>query len=109
MNIRGLMFNQTCGFGPEQYDVINGRGRLVGYVRLRWGHLTCDYPNVGGEEIYKATIGDGIWTGCFTSEEERMYHLDIIADKIRKRMKQERIKRQISKGEICQRKLLILK
>lgn len=66
MNIKGLMFDQTCPACPEQYDVINGRGQLVGYVRLRYGCLICDYFNVRGEEIYRAYIGDS-WTGCFTS------------------------------------------
>jgi len=87
MNINGLMFEKTCDCCPEQYDIINGRGQQVGYVRLRWGHLTCDYPDVGGEEIYSATIGDGAWTGCFTSEEERMHHLNAIAYEINRQQK----------------------
>jgi len=87
MNINGLMCEKTCDCCPEQYDIINGRGQQVGYVRLRWGHLTCDYPDVGGEEIYSATIGDGAWTGCFTSEEERMHHLNAIAYEINRQQK----------------------
>lgn len=92
MNINGLMFNKIFSGHPEQYDVINGRGKLVGYVRLRYGNLTCDYPSVSGEEIYSAKVGDE-WTESFPSDEERMYHLDIIAKEIRKRMKNERIKK----------------
>lgn len=85
MNINGLTFNQTCYACPEQYDVFDSNGNQVGYVRLRYGSLTCTYPDVGDEEIYYENIGDG-WTGCFTSEEERTYHLNVIAYKIHERM-----------------------
>ena len=81
MNIKGLYFYLTCSACPEQYDVENSYGNLVGYVRLRWGTLTCEYPNVGGEMIYTASIGDGL-TGCFESDEQRMKYLNNIADKI---------------------------
>lgn len=81
MNIKGLYFYLTCSACPEQYDVENSYGNLVGYVRLRWGTLSCEYPNVGGEVIYTANIGDGL-TGCFESDEQRMKHLNNIADKI---------------------------
>ena len=81
MEIKGLNFNCTCGACPEQYDVFDDNGYIVGYVRLRWGVLTCEYPNVGGKCIYHASIGDG-WTGCFENEEQRMEHLSNIADKI---------------------------
>lgn len=88
MNIKGLMFNQTCGACPEQYDVINGRGQQVGYVRLRYGWLRCYYPDCRSDKvIYETSIGDDGWTGCFTSEEERMYHLNAIADEINKYQK----------------------
>lgn len=82
MKIKGLDFKCTCSICPEQYDVFDDNGNIVGYVRLRWGYLTCEYPDVGGEYIYDASIsGDG-WTGCFDSEEQRMMYLSDIADKI---------------------------
>lgn len=81
MKIKGLDFDLTCGACPEQYDVYDGDGKQVGYVRLRWGVLRCEYPDVFGEEIYTASIGDG-WTGTFESVEQRMEHLNNIADKI---------------------------
>lgn len=81
MKIKGLNFRCTCGVCPEQYDVFDDNGKIVGYVRLRWGGLRCDYPDYGGETIYYTEIGDG-WTGCFESEEQRMEHLNNIADKI---------------------------
>lgn len=78
MKIKGLEFVQTCIACPEQYDVFDGYGNLVGYVRLRHGFLYCDFPDVGGETIYEATTG----YGCFDNDEDRMYHLNLIADRI---------------------------
>lgn len=81
MNIKGLSFIKTCSACPEQYDV-EYDGKQVGYIRLRYGGLTVEYPDVGGEIIYEASIGDGWWTGEFDSEEQRQYHLNNIADTI---------------------------
>lgn len=85
MNIKNLEFYLTCSACPEQYDVEDKDGNMVGYVRLRWGELTCEYPDVGGEYIYHASIGDG-WTGGFEDDEQRMFHLNAIADKILEKM-----------------------
>lgn len=49
------------------------------------GGLTCEYPDVGGEYIYTAAIGDG-YTGEFESQEQREHHLNAIADEIIKKM-----------------------
>lgn len=85
MNIKGLEFENCGTFCPEQYDVWDENGNMVGYVRLRWGGLTCEYPDVGGEYIYHASIGDG-WTGGFEDDEQRMFHLNAIANKILERI-----------------------
>lgn len=85
MDIKGLNFKCTCSACPEQYDVFNSDENIVGYVRLRWGALTCEYPDVGGEVIYEASVGGG-WTGCFTNENQRMIHLNNIADNILERI-----------------------
>ncbi len=81
MRIKGLNFSCTCSACPEQYDVFDDNGKQVGYVRLRYGGLTCEYPDVGGEYIYHASIGDG-WTGCFENTAQQIEHLNNIADKI---------------------------
>ena len=85
MNIKGLNFKCTCSACPEQYDVFDNSGNIVGYIRLRWGALTCEYPYVFGEEIYYASVGDG-WSGCFKNENQRKHHLNNIADKILERV-----------------------
>lgn len=81
MIIKDLHFHETSCACPEQYDVVDDDGNQVGYVRLRYGHLTCQFPYNGGEKIYEADIGDG-WIGSFKSESQRKYHLNAIAEAI---------------------------
>ena len=57
-----IEFHLTCSACPEQYDVFKDN-KQVGYVRLRWGHLRAEYPDVCGEEVYSAEIGDDACTG----------------------------------------------
>ena len=88
MIIKGLKFNLTCSACPEQYDVENSEARIVGYIRLQHGSLTCEYPSVGGELIYSHFFDD-VWQGNFESDDQREYHLNLIADRILKRIEQE--------------------
>lgn len=81
MEIKGLYFENCGTCCPEQYDVWDENENLVGYVRLRFGHLTCEYPEVGGEEIYHTRVGDE-WCGELESEAQRKVYLSEIADKI---------------------------
>ena len=80
MIIEGLDFKQTCGACPEQYDVFKGK-KQVGYVRLRRGNLTCDYPDHMGNEIYSESFQDA-WKGCFDDDNERNKYLLIIANEL---------------------------
>ena len=50
--VKGLTFAQTNMCCPEQYDVMDSRNNLVGYVRLRFGNLSCSYPDAKGEYVY---------------------------------------------------------
>lgn len=90
MIIKGLNFLLTCSVCPEQYDVGNEKGDIVGYVRLRHGELTCSYPYVGGETIYLHYFDDN-WMGRFDDDEQRMMYLNIIAEKIINKVKNETI------------------
>ena len=84
--IKGLDFIETCFACPEQYDVfINGE--QVCYVRLRWGSLYAECPDVGGETVYEASIGND--AGRFKSEDQRQYHLMQIAKAIHKWVKKK--------------------
>lgn len=80
--IKGLDFVQTCFACPEQYDVFNN-GEQVCYVRLRWGCLYAECPDVGGERVYEADIGDDM-AGIFKSEDQRQYYLKQIAKAVKK-------------------------
>lgn len=75
-----VIFKQTCSGCPEQYDVFNGTGEQIGYVRLRYGSLRAECPGYGGRVVYSADVsGDG----CFRDNAERSRHLALIADAIR--------------------------
>lgn len=88
MVIQGLNFIETCGACPEQYDVTL-HGRLVGYVRLRWGTVTCDYPDCRGDTIYSHSFENDGWKGGFDDSEEREKYLNEIAEAIQAKLAQE--------------------
>lgn len=85
MNIKGLDFIETSSCWPEQYDVKDLDGNQVGYVRLRHGVLYCKFPCAGGEIIYDCGFGND-YQGCFENDEQRHIHLEIIANKLKKRI-----------------------
>lgn len=64
----------TCCACPEQYDICAG-GEAIGYVRLRWGVLTCRYGSDGrnpvrGKLLLRHDFGKE-YKGCFSGDEER--------------------------------------
>ncbi|MBO7696420.1 MAG: hypothetical protein J6T10_27595 [Methanobrevibacter sp.] len=79
MIIKGLKFVQTCFACPEQYDVFDSKQTKVGYVRLRWGNLTAECPDCGGEYVYEHSFEDSL-KGCFSDSDERKKYLELIAD-----------------------------
>lgn len=76
-------FNLTCESCPEQYDVFDKDGKQVAYVRLRWGELYAECPDVGGVEVYYTGLRDGL-AGNFKNDHERKYHLTKISQAIDK-------------------------
>jgi hypothetical protein len=77
-DIDGYRLELTCSACPEQYDVIKGKHK-VGYLRLRHGSFTAEYP-YNGDHVYAArTRGDG----CFDDAEERKQHLTAAVAAIR--------------------------
>jgi hypothetical protein len=59
-HIDGLKLVCTCMACPEQYDVFDSSGNKVGYLRLRHGTFRADFPDCGGETVYRSsTLGDG--------------------------------------------------
>ena len=70
----GCTLVMTCGACPEQYDVYyvdHSQDHKIGYLRLRHGNFTAEYPDVFGELVYQASpIGDGIF-----EDSERLEYL----------------------------------
>ena len=68
--IFGCKLVLTCSACPEQYDVFYF-GEQIGYLRLRHGNFSADYPDVGGRQVYAAhPQGDGMF-----EPQERLYQL----------------------------------
>ncbi|MBI4921804.1 MAG: hypothetical protein HY834_08640 [Devosia nanyangense] len=61
----GLEVMLTCRDVPEQYEITKD-GASSGYVRVRWGGMSVDYPEAGDEELYEGSV-DGF--GGFTDHE----------------------------------------
>ena len=69
--IEGLLFRMTCQAFPEQYNVINGRGRQVGYLRLRHGRFYVACPDVEGDIILEHEFAGEEYKGQFDGNDER--------------------------------------
>lgn len=70
MGVKMIRLVETCFACPEQYEAFDEQGKLVGYLRLRWGIFRVDYPDVGGRTIYQAAPKG---KGRFEDEERDFY------------------------------------
>jgi hypothetical protein len=61
----GVTVTLTCRSVPEQYEITRD-GIPAGYVRVRWGGMSVDYPEAGDEELYDGSV-EGF--GGFTDHE----------------------------------------
>ena len=60
--IAGYQLTLTCAACPEQYNV-HLDNKQVGYLRLRHGSFTVNYPNFDGVLLYMVGVeGDGMFT-----------------------------------------------
>lgn len=72
MLISDLNLVQTSAACPEQYNVVDKFGTVVGYFRLRHGLFTAQLYGPSGPEVYSVeTQGDGIFNW-----HEREFHLN---------------------------------
>ena len=77
-----ITLKRTCYACPEQYDALDEAGNVVGYLRLRHGHFTVDFPDASGTEVYSASPkGDGIF-----EHDERQGYLDAAVAAIRQHL-----------------------
>ena len=75
--INGCTLVRTCYACPEQYDVFF-HDFQIGYLRLRHGSFTAEYPNVGGALAYSGyPKGDGIF-----EDNERFFFLREAVDSL---------------------------
>lgn len=71
--IRHCELFQTCVACPEQYDVFYNEAR-IGYLRLRHGRFTAEYPDVGGITVLICYPPDDC-DGMFCDDEIRVHYL----------------------------------
>lgn len=82
-NFYGYAFRNTCCGCPEQYNMINGRGRVVGYVRLRYGFLRVDDRLYGKRGILTHQFPNELM-GIFDDNDQRLEWLQKAAHCLRK-------------------------
>ena len=74
-----IELEQTCESYPVQYWARKG-AHIIGYIRLRWGHLSCDYllsGNLKGDRIRLVDhYFNDKYKGEFDNEEEQNLWLD---------------------------------
>lgn len=75
-----IILEQTSEMCPEQYFAYKGSHR-IGYLRLRWGHFTCDYLPNGNLSTNDVRLVDyrfvnDEYKGSFDNEDERKFWLD---------------------------------
>lgn len=79
-----IILEQTCECCPEQYWAYKG-SHIIGYIRLRFGHLSCDYLSKEKQltdndirvldKVFNEKKDD-CYKGSFDSKEERDYWLN---------------------------------
>lgn len=81
IKLADIILEQTCSAYPEQYDAFikdafvkeGSEYKQIGYLRLRHGYFSVEYPTCGGELVYEAeTDGDGMF-----EDDERDLHLQL--------------------------------
>lgn len=79
----------TCSACPEQYELYSRLDKKIkGYFRVRWSAFTCEFPDVGGELVYKSDIDESGWSGTFNSHEQRVEELTKAIKEIIKKLRE---------------------
>lgn len=80
MKTSELKLIKTCSCCPEQYDLVDKKGKCAAYFRLRGGYFSVECPDVGGKIVY---IGHPDGDGCFM-EYEREGYIEAAMDAVKK-------------------------
>jgi len=65
-----IRLEKTSSWFPEQYDAFDGKGNLIGYLRVDKWSFTVECPVCEGDTVYEAfTLG----VGCFEDFERDSY------------------------------------
>lgn len=61
INEEDMIFNQISAYGPEQYIVTDGKGKSLGYVRIKRRYFEVYCPDAGSEDdaIFTAEVECG--------------------------------------------------
>ncbi len=78
-------FVSICNGCPEDYNILLS-GRVVGYLRIRWGVVKIYFGRESSQlVIYQKTFQGDPWKGCFEGD-EREYFFNLARKLIRKRI-----------------------
>lgn len=75
----GVSIHLTCISCPEQYDV-KFDGRMIGYIRFRHGRLTAEYPDCGGDVVYRQDWHDDTYRSEWDTQTDRAESLSFIIE-----------------------------
>ena len=67
-----IVLDKTCCACPAQWDAYYS-GEIVGYIRFRYGRMTVECPNVGGELVYSMQSEDGMQGAFYSATEEKVF------------------------------------
>lgn len=93
MKRKDVILVKTCDSFPEQYDAYGPYGKVIGYVRIRWGFCCAWCPDAGAnDEVYASKISFGC--GGFGNKWSRRIHLWAVRGAISKWWNQNEVQTQ---------------
>ena len=91
-----IELEQTSEMCPEQYWA-KIDSKIIGYIRLRWGHLTCDYLPFGELSKQDVRLVDYVfpndeYKGSFNTDKERNHWLNKCKNALYKQLRKKKTK-----------------
>ena len=63
--------------------MLDGDEYVIAYVRVCYGMVTCEYPEIGGRLVYSERISDDERNGHFASREQKIHCLTKVSEVLR--------------------------